>query len=93
MEISFANESVKAPLQKEHTRHAPATEVTREHKLDSLVGTISAGLNSRADDSDLLLEQTVEASANEGAIDGAHDFNMARVMELLSDPLLQKDIP
>lgn len=39
--------------------------------------------------------QTVVAAGTENpdTIDSAHDFNLARVLELLSDPLLQEDIP
>ncbi len=93
MEISFVNKSANTPLRNEHSAQVAPTTVTREQKLDSVSGNIRAGLKSAEEDPTQLLEQTVEASAQEGAIDGAHDFNMARIMELLSDPLLQEDIP
>lgn len=42
----------------------------------------------------VLMENVVEAGAhNVQNIDSAHDFNLARVLELLSDPILQEDIP
>lgn len=43
---------------------------------------------------DELMENVVEAGSQDVSnIDTAHDFNIARVMELLSDPILQEDIP
>ncbi|WP_319780660.1 hypothetical protein [Maridesulfovibrio sp.] len=93
MEISFVNESVKTPVRNKNIGSPSAANVTREQKLDSVSGNIKAGLRSADANPDELLEQTMEASANQGAIDGAHDFNMARIMELLSDPLLQEDVP
>ncbi|NDV21426.1 hypothetical protein [Desulfovibrio sp. JC022] len=93
MEISFVNKSANTPIRNEHPGQVAPATVTREQKLDSVSGNIRSGLKSAQEDPDQLLEQTVEASAQEGAIDGAHDFNMARIMELLSDPLLQEDVP
>ncbi|WP_320009299.1 hypothetical protein [Maridesulfovibrio sp.] len=93
MEISFVNESVNQVVKKERQSYPIHAGVTREHRLDSVSDNIKAGLKTVEESPDKLLEQTVEASAHEGAIDGAHDFNMARIMELLSDPLLQEDVP
>ncbi len=93
MEISFVNKSANPTLRNEHPGQAAPATVTREQKLDSVSSNIRSGLNAAQENPDQLMEQTVEASAHEGAIDGAHDFNMARIMELLSDPLLQEDVP
>lgn len=93
MEISFVNQSANTPLRNEHPGQVPPTTVTREQKLDSISGNIRSTLGAAKENPEQLLEQTVEASAQDGAIDGAHDFNMARIMELLSDPLLQEDVP
>lgn len=92
MEISFVK-SQDTVHRTEQPVQTPAAPVSREQKLDSVSGNIRAGLNASETHPEQLLEQTVEASAHEGAIDGAHDFNMARIMELLSDPLLQEDVP
>ena len=93
MEISFVNESVNSVVRNERQSSPAPSGITREKKLDSISGNIKAGLTPTDENPDKLLEQTVEASAQEGAIDGAHDFNMARIMELLSDPLLQEEVP
>ncbi|WP_419780626.1 hypothetical protein [Maridesulfovibrio sp.] len=93
MEISFVNESVNTPVRNERQDTPAPSGITREQRLDSVSTNIKAGLKPTEENPEQLLEQTVEASAQEGAIDGAHDFNMARIMELLSDPLLQEDIP
>lgn len=93
MEISFVKESVNAHLRNDTPqRNIVAPSVSREGRLDSVSGNIRSGLKSASADPEQLLEQTVEAGAQENAINEAHDFNMARVMELLSDPLLQEDI-
>ncbi|HAS89543.1 MAG TPA: hypothetical protein DCS48_09600 [Desulfovibrio sp.] len=92
MEISFVK-SQNTIHRNEQPVHTPVTPVSRGQKLDSVSGNIRSGLNAAETNPEQLLEQTVEASAHEGAIDGAHDFNMARIMELLSDPLLQEDVP
>lgn len=93
MEISFVNESVNSLVRSERQGSPAPSVITREQVLDSVSGNIKAGLKPSEENPEMLLEQTVEASAREGAIDGAHDFNMARIMELLSDPLLQEDVP
>ncbi len=93
MEVSFARDAVKVPFSNDKTpRENVSTPVTREGKLDSVSGNIRSGLRAAEADPDQLLEQTMEAGAAGSAISEAHDFNMARVMELLSDPLLQEDI-
>lgn len=93
MEISFVRETANAPFKNDNTPKEPAnSQVTRADRLDSVSGNIRTGLRSTEANPDQLLEQTMEAGASEGAISDAHDFNMARVMELLSDPLLHEDI-
>ncbi|GEM_PF-2509807 len=93
MEISFVKESVNAHLRnKSSHREISSPAVSRESRLDSVSGNIRSGLKSAEADPEQLLEQTVQAGSQENDINEAHDFNMARVMELLSDPLLQEDI-
>ncbi|CCO23938.1 hypothetical protein [Maridesulfovibrio hydrothermalis] len=93
MEISFRNESVNSHLRNENTtRPQSAPAVNRETKLDTISGNIRSGRKSAETDPEKLLEQTMEASPHENAINEAHDFDMARVMALLSDPLLKEDI-
>ncbi|WP_027720992.1 hypothetical protein [Maridesulfovibrio zosterae] len=93
MEISFAREAAIAHLKNDTPLRKPSSPlVNREQSIDSVSGNIKAGLRSADMDPAELLEQSVEAGAKENAINDAHDFNMARVMELLSDPLLQEDI-
>lgn len=93
MEISFAGERISSPLKSNCSpKEISVPAATREGKVDSVSGNIRAGLNAGAADPQKLLEQTVEAGAHETTISEAHDFNMSRIMELLSDPLLQEDI-
>jgi len=93
MEISFANESVNNRLRNNtNIRQNVTASTPREDKLDSVSENIRSGLKAAQADPEQLLEQTMEAGAQGNAIDDAHDFNMSRIMELLSDPLLQEDI-
>ncbi len=96
MEISFANDLVNGHARNENISsgkgHATPVQ-TRAQTIDTVSSNIRSGMNSQDVDPDQLLEKTVEASAQTGGINEAHDFDMARVMRLLSDPLLQEDTP
>ncbi|WP_031481983.1 hypothetical protein [Maridesulfovibrio frigidus] len=96
MEISFANNLVNGHTRNENINSGKGNAApvqTREQTIDTVSSNIRSGMNSQEIDADQLLEQTVEASAQTGDINEAHDFDMARVMRLLSDPLLQEDTP
>ncbi|WP_320172593.1 hypothetical protein [Maridesulfovibrio sp.] len=94
MEISFAREAsgVHANTSENIAREKNVRPETREARADTVSGGIVAGLRAADADPDELLEKTMEAGAAGNSISDAHDFNMSRIMALLSDPLLQEDI-
>lgn len=95
MEISFATESLNAPIRNENinSKNINSTQIqTREKKIDTISSNIRSGIKAQDVNPEQLLEQTVEANAHGNGINDAHDFDLARVMKLLSDPLLQEDI-
>ncbi|WP_432737768.1 hypothetical protein [Maridesulfovibrio sp. FT414] len=92
MEISFVREATGTHLANSVSREKSAPAATVQGHLDTVSGNIRAGLRSASADPEQLLEQTMESGMSENAISDAHDFNMARIMELLSDPLLKEDI-
>ncbi|SMF19375.1 hypothetical protein [Desulfovibrio gilichinskyi] len=95
MEISFGTESLKAPIRNENitSKNNNSAQIqTREQKIDTISSNIRSGIKAQDVNPEQLLEQTVEASAHGTEINDAHDFDLARVMKLLSDPLLQNDI-
>ena len=92
MEVSFIKNTASSPIKKNIQSLHEERPMSRGQKLDSISGNIQSGLKAAEADPEELLKQTVEASSSSDAINDVHDFNMSRIMELLSDPLLQEDI-
>ncbi|WP_291328704.1 hypothetical protein [Desulfovibrio sp. UCD-KL4C] len=95
MEISFETESLRAPLKNENItpKSSNSSQIkTREQNGDTISSNIKSGIKAQDINPGKLLEQTVETNAHGTEINDAHDFDLARVMKLLSDPLLQNDI-
>ncbi len=95
MEISFGTESLNGPIRNENitSKNTNSAQIqTREQNIDTISSNIRSGIKTQDVNPEELLEQTVEANAHGTEINDAHDFDLARVMKLLSDPLLQNDI-
>ncbi|SDL35468.1 hypothetical protein SAMN05660337_2748 [Maridesulfovibrio ferrireducens] len=95
MEISFGKEILNTPIRNEHItskQNNSGPIQTRDQNIDTISANLKSGVKAQDVNPELLLEKTVEANAQGGGINEAHDFDLARVMRLLSDPLLQEDI-
>lgn len=68
--------------------------ILKDRMISSASSEIRRVSDQKEDTPVEMMDNVVSAGSKDpDNIDSAHDFNLARVLELLSDPLLQEDMP